>query len=76
MKGGNETHPAAEEVTKLVNDLETNVKILIKVINSITGKDIKVHNEVYRNLEIVKNSLEKLGQNKGSCGWLWNKDIA
>ena len=76
VKGGNETHSAAQAVTKLVNDLETNVNNLINVINSITGKDIKVHNEVNRNLEIVEESLKELSKKKGSCGWLWNKDIA
>jgi len=75
VKGGNETHSAAQAVTKLVNDLETNVNNLINVINSITGKDIKVHNEVNRNLEIVEESLKELSKKKGSCGWPW-KDIA
>lgn len=66
MKGG-DTHPAAQRVIDLVNELETNVNNLINVINSITGEDIKVHNEVNRNLKIVKEILEELSKKKGSC---------
>ena len=66
MKGGNETHPAAEEVTKLVNDLETNVNNVIEVINSIPGEEEKEEEEkekaiiFFNSVEEIKNAYQKL----------------
>lgn len=79
VKGGDVTHPAAQTVMELVNDLETNVNNLINVISSITIENISGMNdkeirqvaaEVSIRLGLVKNSLEKLGQDKKRCGFV------
>ena len=84
MKGG-DTHPAAQRVNNLVNKLETNVNELIEVIDNIPEEKANIFfnnveeiKEAYQNLNralrIVKNSLKELSEDKGSCGWPWNKD--